>query len=346
VLQVTNEDEKLQRALTLVARSDGAGLVYTATVKAAEAVHAALRNAGSTPSLYTASSRGERKARQGRLHGRTARVMVATNAFGLGHRQGRHSLRRPLPDARRARRYYQESGRAGRDGEIADCTLLFLHSDKAVQQFFLAGRYPSKEDVADLYGALQREGAGGRAWTLEMLQEALDRPKAKLQVALRLLRHQGVVVQGRDGRLSLTRAGLDADALARLMQAYRDKRESDRAMLERMVFYGQTGRCRWKVLLDNFDRGEALTVVLAPATNCVRIAAAFAADEPRGGSARGRRRSGRRGRAPEGQPQPSAGRYAQADGVPAASRVIERGVIVNVRAYGRGIVDDGRSPRA
>src|SRR6185295_7552409 len=126
--------------------------------------------------------------------------------FGLGidKRDTRFVVHYQMPAGLDA--YYQESGRAGRDGGDADCTLLFLHSDKAVQQFFLAGRYPSKEDVADLHGALQREGAGGALWTLAALQEALDRPKAKLQVALRLLRHQGVVAQQRDGRLTLTRA--------------------------------------------------------------------------------------------------------------------------------------------
>ena len=266
-----------------------------------------------------------------------ARVMVATNAFGLGIDKAdtRFVVHYQMPAGLDA--YYQESGRAGRDGEVADCTLLFFHSDKAVQQFFLAGRYPTKEDVADLYGALQGEGAGGARWTLETLQEALDRPKTRLQVALRLLRHQGVVVQGRDGRLSLTRAGLDADALARLMQAYRDKRESDRAMLERMVFYGQTGRCRWKVLLDNFDEGEALTSC-GTCDNCVRIAAAFAAAEREGeapavdGEAAG-------ATGPEANRSRAPGDTAQADGAPAAAAAFERGEIVSVPRYGRGIVD-------
>ena len=207
-----------------------------------------------------------------------ARVMVATNAFGLGIDKAdtRFVVHYQMPAGLDA--YYQESGRAGRDGGVADCTLLFLHSDKAVQQFFLAGRYPAKEDVADLYGALQRGGEREEPWTLATLQDALDRPKAKLQVALRLLRHRGVVAQARDGRLKLTRAGLDADALAKLLNSYRQKRESDRRMLERMVFYGQTGRCRWKVLLDNFGAAEGFDNC-GSCDNCVRIASAFAAAE-------------------------------------------------------------------
>jgi len=338
VLQVTNEDDKLQRALTLVATSEGAGLVYTATVKAAEAVHAALREADVDAVLYHGKlGAGERKARQDDFMAGRARVMVATNAFGLGidKTDTRFVVHYQMPAGLDA--YYQESGRAGRDGEVADCTLLFLHSDKAVQQFFLAGRYPSKEDVADLYGALQSESAGGALWTLEALQQALDRPKAKLQVALRLLRHQGVVAQHRDGRLTLTRAGLDADALAKLLQSYRDKRESDRAMLERMVFYGQTGRCRWKVLLDNFGEGDGFQAC-GTCDNCVRIAAAFAAAERERESQTAdadATSAGERTAAPAA----SSGASSGVGAVPAAAAALAPGQIVSVPRYGRGIVD-------
>ena len=199
-------DDKLQRALPLMAKSEGAGIVYAATVKAVEAVHAALRAAGVDAVRYHGKlGAGERKARQDGFMAGRARVMVATNAFGLGIDKPdlRFVVHYNMPGGLET--YYQEAGRAGRDGEPADCMLLFLPSDKAVQQFFLAGRYPTKEDVADLYGALQSAAGGGDPWTLETLQEALDRPKAKLQVALRLLRHQGVVAQGRDGRLTLNR---------------------------------------------------------------------------------------------------------------------------------------------
>ncbi|HEX4234684.1 MAG TPA: RecQ family ATP-dependent DNA helicase [Caldimonas sp.] len=278
VLPVTNEEDKLQRAIALVGASEGAGLVYTATVKAAEEVYAALCAAGVDAVLYHGRlGAAERHARQEAFMTGRIRVMVATNAFGLGidRADTRFVIHYQLPGGLDA--YYQESGRAGRDGEVAECTLLFFHNDKAVQQFFLAGRYPAREDVADLYVALQHPPTG-EAWTLNRLQQAIARPKAKVQVALRLLRHRRVVRQDGDGRLALTRAGLDADTLAGLLQSYQDKREHDRAMLERMIFYGQTGQCRWKVLLENFDAAEGF-VSCGTCDNCLRIAAAFATAE-------------------------------------------------------------------
>ena len=322
VLQVTNEDDKLARAVSIVSTSEGPGLVYAATVKGAEAVHAALVEAGIDAGLYHGKlgASARREQQDAFMEGR-ARVMVATNAFGLGidKPDTRFVLHYQMPGGLDA--YYQESGRAGRDGEDAECTLLFLHSDKAVQQFFLAGKYPAREDVADLYGALQRRSAerGEEPWTLATLQQALDRPQAKLQVALRLLRHQRVVRQDAEGRLALTREGLDADALEKLLTTYREKRERDREMLERMVFYGQTGHCRWKVLLQNFDEAEQLTSC-GSCDNCGRMAAAFAAAE-----ADGREQAGN-----DAEPPPQQARAATA---------FEPGEAVTVPRYGHGLVE-------
>jgi ATP-dependent DNA helicase RecQ len=315
VVQVTNEAEKLARAVEHVVASSGAGLVYAATVKAAEALHVALRSAGVEVGLYHGrlgpAARSE--AQEAFMAGRT-RVMVATNAFGLGIDKPdiRFVLHYQMPAGLDA--YYQETGRVGRDGMAARCTLLFLHSDRAVQQFFLAGRYPSKDDLSAIYAALARQRDDDQAWTIDLLQAALDRPKTKIAVALQLLRHQKVARRLRDGRLSLTRAGLDENALDKLLAGYRAKRDGDRAMLERMVAYGQTGRCRWRVLLENFAE-EPSFESCQHCDNCARIAALMAESAARLAD-------------PVAETPPQAG-----------PDVFEAGALVRVPRYGEGVVE-------
>ncbi|HKB53842.1 MAG TPA: RecQ family ATP-dependent DNA helicase, partial [Ramlibacter sp.] len=137
VEQVAREADKLQRALALVKGSAGPGLLYTATIKAAQQVHEALAAAGESAGLYHGRlPAAQRHAAQEAFMRGELRVMVATNAFGLGIDKAdiRFVLHYQMPSGLGT--YYQEAGRAGRDGAHSACTLLFLRSDRAVQQFF------------------------------------------------------------------------------------------------------------------------------------------------------------------------------------------------------------------
>ncbi|KQT13031.1 RecQ family ATP-dependent DNA helicase [Ramlibacter sp. Leaf400] len=272
VEQVAREEHKLERALAFVKAVEGSGLVYTATVKAAVAVHEALQGAGESVGLYHGKlAATERHAAQEAFMDGSVRVMVATNAFGLGIDKPdiRFVLHYQLPSGLES--YYQEAGRAGRDGQAALCRLLYLRADKAVQQFFLVGRYPTDDDAVAMYEALSGPPHEGGSWTLPLLQARLGRPRAKLQVALGLLRRQKVVAMEADGTVRLLRRGLEGEALRPLMAAYRDKREQDRGTLERMVFYAQTGQCRWRLLLDHLE-GETSFERCGHCDNCLRIA--------------------------------------------------------------------------
>ncbi|RYX91016.1 MAG: ATP-dependent DNA helicase RecQ [Comamonadaceae bacterium] len=256
VEQLEREDEKLHRTMALVKASTGSALVYTATVKAAEAVHRALCASGESVGLYHGKlNAAERADMQEAFMSGEVRVMVATNAFGLGIDKPdiRFVLHYQMPSGIDA--YYQESGRAGRDGEAAECVLLFLRSDRAVQQFFMSGRYPSADDVLSLYQALH-DPAPKDGWTLASLRARLDRPLNKLKVAISLLRRQKIAMADHKGEIRLSRKDLQDGALARLQAAYESRREQDQAALEGMVFYAQTGRCRWHVLLEHLQKKD------------------------------------------------------------------------------------------
>jgi len=216
------------------------------------------------------------------------RVMVATNAFGLGidKQDLRFVLHHQMPAGLDA--YYQESGRAGRDGEPAACTLLYQHGDKAVQQFFLANRYPALNDLLSLYLKLHEEPPDADVgWTEDSLAAALSTTGKKLIVALSSLRQQRVVAKARNGRLRLLRSGLADGAIQALATSYQERRDEDRAMLEQMVAYAQTGRCRWERLLvrlgampEGFDACRACDNCRRAAQRIVQPAPETVAAEP------------------------------------------------------------------
>ena len=321
VVAVAAEADKLAQALKLVRATEGSGIVYAATVKAAHAVHEALQDAGEHVGLYHGKLGAAERARaQDAFMDGSCRVMVATNAFGLGIDKPdiRFVLHYQLPATLES--YYQEAGRAGRDGDTARCTLLFLRGDKAIQQFFMAGRYPGEEDAAAIVQALQDRPVEGEAWTLPLLQAKVSRPKTKLQVALGLLRKDKIVAMARDGTLRLLARVASSERLRALTAGYGRKRDLDREALERMVFYAQTGQCRWRVLLEHLEGGAPFERC-GHCDNCRRIAAHEAVVE-------------------DLLQRETAAQEPQDQDEDAAAPVFARGDLVEVRRYGRGVVEE------
>ena len=255
VIAVRDDEQKRERLARLLAETGGTGIVYTSTVKDCEAVTDDLQGLGFDAARYHGKlAARKRKENQDRFMAGTLKVIVATNAFGMGIDKPdiRFVVHYNLPGSLES--YYQEAGRAGRDGEPARCVLFHLSEDKNTQIFFLNGRYPKVEHFETVYKTMERMKADREAVTPADIDARAAVPKSKVRVVLATMRDLEMVAEEEEspGHYRLVRNGLSAGELEEMAKHYQQRAEADRDRLRRMVLYAQTALCRWKVILDYF----------------------------------------------------------------------------------------------
>jgi ATP-dependent DNA helicase RecQ len=157
VVEARRDADKLLALRAALDRNPGSAIVYTSSRKRCEMVGAYLESElRKRAAIYHAGmKRDERTAAQERFMAGAAEVVVATNAFGMGVDKAdiRSVIHFNLPGTLEA--YYQEAGRAGRDGRPAECVLLFAYGDRILQEMFIESEYPPPELVYQVYDFLR-----------------------------------------------------------------------------------------------------------------------------------------------------------------------------------------------
>ncbi len=214
-------------------------IIYTPSRKQAESV-AALLARGFTTAAYHAGLDAERRRRvqDGFLNGKLE-VIVATIAFGMGIDKAniRSVIHTALPGSIEA--YYQEIGRAGRDGEPSRAILMHSYADRYTHDFFFERDYPDVKYLDQIYDRLRAEPQ-----PREFIEKQGRIPADIFGKALeKLWTHSGVIMDAAD---NLSRGTDD------WRDAYIAQGEQKKSQIEAMIRYAQSNQCRMASLVRHF----------------------------------------------------------------------------------------------
>ena len=263
----SEREDKLVRALPKLSAMGGSGLIYVATRKQCEQVFElagdALAKVGQTAGMYHAGLDADVRNQMQRewLDG-DRQVLVATNAFGMGIDKPdvRFVIHCACPDSLES--YYQEAGRAGRDGRKSRCTILYHFADRRTREWFIDNEAMTVGDVERAFGQVRRFADEEKTARLpKNWGMALDWTDMKSRLALGELERGDLIKRvaqtGDAVVLTLARTDFPPDARRSIAAGLAKQRAERLRRLDEIVDYCKTPYCRRRTVLDYFgDRQE------------------------------------------------------------------------------------------
>ncbi len=248
--QPSDQKAKDREVLRLLKEKPGATIIYVSSRAEADRLGVWLEQEGIATGVYHAGISNEIRAQvQEQFQQDKLRILVATVAFGMGVDKPdvRQVIHYNLPTS--LENYYQEAGRAGRDGEASQCTLFYVPKDYQIQKFLIDRDYPEESDIRTVYRRIHRSPEPISREDVRAEFEPKDETKAN--AALKLLLDQNWVAEVTSGHYKTTRAVNSPKVDRRALDA---RREQTYIRLNQIVDYATGPRCRRQVLLSYFGQ--------------------------------------------------------------------------------------------
>ncbi|MCP4540489.1 MAG: RecQ family ATP-dependent DNA helicase [Chloroflexi bacterium] len=257
VRHTVGPDAKLRALRDLLSNwADGAAIIYVGTRRDAEQVAEFLRDVVNLDAAHyhaglDADSR--QRLQESFLDGRRS-VIVATNAFGMGIDRPDVRLVVHYSITGTIEAYYQEAGRAGRDGDPAQVVLLYVPQDRALQEWFIRTGTLTQSDLDKLYKSLP-PASGSDIWTTTAKLALVNHiPQVKVKLGLVQLEAAGALVRlGDQGmRMLLRRGEWDEVTIKSTLADSEQYRRHRETQLAQMIAYAKSDTCRRHILLAHF----------------------------------------------------------------------------------------------